>query len=285
MQLIYNQLSQMGLTCDQITILQDKDGITVARVSCGTDSYILKSFQKPEHRREIANYHLLHSLEIPTIKVLASTDSALLLEDLACSPVYRLGNKEDMDHPAVAGKLAEWYHALHQRGYDYVAEHGNSLYDESDFFTLENIALIAGKTETEDWTSWKLLQQHFHDITQKLAKVRKTLTYNDFYYTNMAVARDNSSALMFDYNLLGKGTAVSDLRNVTYPLSPAAKDAFLSAYGTLDQTEALLDDITAPVVTLYFACQRPKFPEWAKEALCQIKNDLPDKIFQLLESN
>ena len=145
MQLIYNQLSQMGLTCDQISILQDKDGITVARVSCGTDSYILKYFQKPEHRREIANYHLLHSLGIPTIKVLAATDSALLLEDLACSPVYRLGNKEDMDHPAVAGKLAEWYRALHQRGYDYVAEHGNSLYDESDFFTLENIAMIAGK--------------------------------------------------------------------------------------------------------------------------------------------
>ncbi len=285
MNLIDSQLRQMGLTRDHMTILQDKDGITVARVFCGTDSYILKSFQKPEHRREIANYHLLHSLGIPTIKVLAATDSALLLEDLGCSPVYRLGNKEDMDHPAVAGKLAEWYHALHQGGYDYVAEHGNSLYDESDFFTLENIALIAGKTKTEDWPSWKLLQQHFHDITQKLASARKTLTYNDFYYTNMAVARDNSSALMFDYNLLGKGMAISDLRNVTYPLSPAAKNAFLSAYGALNQTEALLDDITAPVVTLYFACQRPKFPEWAKGTLCQIKNDLPDKIFQLLESN
>ena len=284
MQPIYNQLSQMGLTCDQISILQDKDGITVARVSCGTDSYILKYFQKPEHRREIANYHLLHSLGIPTIKVLAATDSALLLEDLACSPVYRLGNKEDMDHPAVAGKLAEWYRALHQRGYDYVAEHGNSLYDESDFFTLENIAMIAGKTETEDWTSWKLLQQHFHDITQTFTKIRKTLAYNDFYYTNMVVARDGSSAFMFDYNLLGKGMAVSDLRNVTYSLSPAAQDAFLSAYGSFDQTEALLDDIIAPVVTLFLACQRQIFPGWAEEALQEVKTTLPDKIRRLLES-
>ena len=33
----------------------------------------------------------------------------------------------------------------------------------------------------------------------------RTLTYNDFYYTNMMVAKDKSSALMFDYNLLGKG--------------------------------------------------------------------------------
>ena len=285
MQIIDDQLRQMGLCCDRFAVLQDKDGITVARVFCGEDSYILKSFQNPVHCREIENYHLLQSLHIPTIQVINETRSALLLEDLDCSPEWRLGRKEDMDDPRIAEKLAGWYRQLHQRGYDYAAEHADNLYDESDFFTLENIALIAGKTETENWVSWKLLQQHFHDITQRLAKVRKTLTYNDFYYTNLAVARDYSAALMFDYNLLGKGTAVSDLRNVTYPLSPAAKDAFLSAYGTLNQTEALLDDITAPVVTLYFACQRPKFPEWAKEALCQIKNELPNKIFQLLESN
>ena len=284
MQFLHDQLSQMGITGDSISVLQDKDGITVSRIFSGTGSYILKSFQKPEHRREIVNYQLLRSFGIPTINVLAATDSALLLEDLDCSPVYRLGRKEDMDNPAVAGKLAEWYRVLHQRGYDYVAEHRNSLYDESDFFTLENIMLIASKTETENWSSWKLLQQHFHDIAQKLSKVRKTLTYNDFYYTNLAVARDNSFALMFDYNLLGKGMVVSDLRNVTYSLSPAAKEAFLTAYGSFNQTEALLDDIISPVVTLYLACQRPKFPEWAKEALCQIKNDLSDKIFQLLES-
>lgn len=284
MQIIADQLRQMGLCCDRFAVLQDKDGITVARVFCGKDSYILKSFQNPVHCREIENYHLLQSLHIPTIQVIAQTRSALLLEDLECSPEWRLGRKEDMDDSRIAEKLAGWYRQLHQRGYDYAAEHADNLYDESDFFTLENIALVAAKTETENWTSWKLLQQHFHDITQTFTKIRKTLAYNDFYYTNMVVARDGSSAFMFDYNLLGKGMAVSDLRNVTYSLSPAAQDAFLSAYGSFDQTEALLDDIIAPVVTLFLACQRQIFPGWAEEALQEVKTTLPDKIRRLLEN-
>ena len=37
-----------------------------------------------------------------------------------------------------------------------------------------------------------------------------TLTYNDFYYTNLAVLKDGTSAIMFDYNLLGKGYAYAD---------------------------------------------------------------------------
>ncbi len=285
MQFLHKQLSQMGIAGDNISVLQDKDGILVARVSCGRDSYILKAFTDPVHCREIENYHLLHSLHIPTIQVIAQTRSALLLEDLDCSPEWRLGRKEDMDDPRIAQKLADWYRALHQRGYDYAAEHGNSLYDESDFFTLENIALVAAKTGTENWTSWKLLRQHFYDITQTFAKIRKTLAYNDFFYTNMVVARDGSSAFMFDYNLLGKGMAVSDLRNVTYSLSPAAQDAFLAAYGPFDQTEALLDDIIAPVVTLFLACKRQIFPSWAEEALQEVKTTLPDKIRRLLENS
>ena len=41
MQIIDDQLRQMGLCCDRFAVLQDKDGITVARVFCGKDSYIL----------------------------------------------------------------------------------------------------------------------------------------------------------------------------------------------------------------------------------------------------
>ena len=110
-----------------------------------------------------------------------------------------------------------------------------------------------------------------------LGNARKTLTYNDFYYTNMVVARDGSAAFMFDYNLLGKGMVVSDLRNVTYSLSPAAKDAFLAAYGPFDPLEEMLDDVVSPVVTLWLACQRQSFPNWAVDALQEVETALPAK--------
>ena len=283
MQLIYDQLRQMGLSCDRFDILQDKDGIVVTRVFCGKGSYILKSFQNPVHRREIENYRLLQSLRIPTIRVIDATDSALLLEDLNYSPTYRLGCKEDMDSPPIAEKLAVWYRQLHQIGYDYAIKHADCLYDESDYFTSENIARIVQQTATENLPAWELLQQNFQQIARMLANARKTLTYNDFYYTNMVVARDGSAAFMFDYNLLGKGMVVSDLRNVTYSLSPAAKEAFLAAYDPFDPLEEMLDDVVSPVVTLWLACQRQSFPNWAVDALQEVETALPAKIRRLLE--
>lgn len=283
MQLIHEQLRQMGLNCDRFDVLQDKDGILVARVFCGKGSYILKSFQNPVHRREIENYRLLQSLRIPTIRVIDATDSALLLEDLNYSPIYRLGCKEDMNNLPIAEKLAVWYRQLHQIGYDYAVKHADCLYDETDYFTSENIARIAQQTATENLPAWELLQQNFGQFARMLGNARKTLTYNDFYYTNMVVARDGSAAFMFDYNLLGKGMVVSDLRNVTYSLSPAAKDAFLAAYGSFDPLEEMLDDVVSPVVTLWLACQRQSFPNWAVDALQEVKTALPAKIDRLLE--
>ena len=124
-----------------------------------------------------------------------------------------------MSDPAVARLIAEWYKQLHSQGYGYVCQHGESMYDEADFFTLENIACIKEKTGTQDAPAWVLLEQNYAAINDLLRKARRTITYNDFYYTNMVVAKDNSSALMFDYNLLGKGYAYTDVRNVISSLS------------------------------------------------------------------
>ena len=73
--------------------------------------------------------------------------------------------------------------------------------------TIENIVCIKKKTGTQDAPAWVLLEQNYAAINDLLRKARRTITYNDFYYTNMVVAKDKSSALMFDYNLLGKGYA------------------------------------------------------------------------------
>ena len=152
------------------------------------------------------------------------------------------------------------------------------MYDEADFFTLENIASIKNKTETQDAPAWLLLEQNYTTISDLLRKARRTITYNDFYYTNMVVAKDKSSALMFDYNLLGKGYAYTDVRNVLSSLSEEAGKAFLDEYGMFDPVEKALDDVASVVVTLYLACKRDVFPWWAQALLDELNTTFIKKI-------
>ena len=278
MNIIHKELNKLSIACDNFSILQDKDGITVARIVSGEKSYVVKCFQKDEHKREMGNYQLLESLGVPTIRLIASTDSALLLEDIDCSPVYRLGIEEDMSDPAVVRRIAEWYKQLHSQGYGYVCQNGESMYDEADFFTLENIASIKDKTKTQDAPAWGLLEQNYAAISDLLRKARRTITYNDFYYTNMVVAKDNSSALMFDYNLLGKGYAYTDVRKVLSSLSEEAGKAFLKEYGKFDPAEKALDDVVSVVVTLRLACLRENFPWWAQTLLDELNTTFIEKI-------
>ena len=278
MSIIQDELNKLGIACDSISILQDKDGVTVARIVSGEQTYVVKCFQKDEHKRELENYRLLASLSIPTIRVIASTDSALLLEDIDRSISYRLGIEEDMSDPVVTRQIAAWYRQLHSQGYSYVCQHGESMYDEADFFTLENIASIKNKTETQDAPAWLLLEQNYTTISDLLRKARRTITYNDFYYTNMVVAKDKSSALMFDYNLLGKGYAYTDVRNVLSSLSEEAGKVFLNEYGTFDPVEKALDDVVSVVVSLHLACQRDVFPWWAQALLDELNTTFIKKI-------
>ena len=152
------------------------------------------------------------------------------------------------------------------------------MYDEADFFTLENIAYIKEKTGTQDAPAWVLMEQNYAAINDLLRKVRRTITYNDFYYTNMVVAKDKSSALMFDYNLLGKGYAYTDVRNVLSSLSEEAGKVYLDEYGKFDPAEKALDDVVSVVVTLYLACQRDEFPWWAQALIDEIDTTFIEKI-------
>ena len=281
MGVIQDELHKLGITYQDFSILQNKDGVIVARVVSGERSYVVKCFQNNEYRREMENYRLLAALGVPTIQVVSSTESALLLEDIECSPVYRLGVRKDMFDSQVARRIAGWYKQLHNQGYAYVRQQGSSMYDEADFFTVDNIARIKKKTGTQDALAWRLLESHYAAISDLLFRTRRTLTYNDFYYTNMVVARDKSTALMLDYNLLGKGYAYSDVRNVLSSLSEEAGHAFLDAYGEFDPTEKALDDVVSVVVTLFFACQCDKFPRWAKALLDEVDTTFVTKVENL----
>ena len=281
MEQLQKQLEQMNIPYRSIEPIRSKDGVTVARVLSDV-SYVLKYFEKREFCREIENYRILAELGVPTLKIIAATDCALLMEDIAASPVFRLGCEEDLNDPQLAVQLARWYKALHQRGRDFVKCSGTALYAETDCITPENIAFIKTASKTEALPAWKLIEDNFTLLRDKLAALNNTLTYNDFYYTNLIAAKDKSNALMFDYNLLGKGYAYSDLRNVCWSLGEKARQAFLKEYGGFDPAEKAADEVFSPIVTLYSACRRSEFPDWGKESLDMLKNGFEQRLADFL---
>ena len=91
--------------------------------------------------------------------------------------------------------------------------------------------------------------------------------------------------MMFDYNLLGKGYAYADLRNVCSSLSEEAQKAFYKEYDhPYDEAEAVLERVASVLITLYFACRQACFPPFANAALADLKSPAyVDQIKRLLE--
>jgi len=275
-------LEKMQIKYNDIRLIREKDGVILYRIFFENSTYILKYFDNEEYRREIKNYEILKSLNIPTIKIISNTDVCLLMEDIESSNFYRLGLKEDMNDAGIAVKIAKWYKLFHGKGSTFISSNGDSFYDENNVITLENIALIKAKTETESNPVWIDIETNIDKIHSLIKKTKRTLTYNDFYYTNFIVAKDNSSAFMFDYNLLGKGYAYADIRNVCSSLGEEAKNAFLHEYDYYDKTEVIIDDVTSVIVNLYFACIQDTFPKWAEESLNELNNGFVKKVNTLL---
>ncbi len=136
---------------------------------------------------------------------------------------------------------------------------------------LTGIESIRDRFELADSEGLRVLTDRFGELRKRMDAAPRTLAYNDFYYTNLAVKKDASEALMFDYNLLGKGNAAADLRNAVYWFSEEHRKLFFSVYGEADERPLLLDRICAPVVSLYSAMRREIFPDWAKEALRELE--------------
>jgi 2-polyprenyl-3-methyl-5-hydroxy-6-metoxy-1,4-benzoquinol methylase len=270
--LITDQLNKMNVKCDSITAICSKDGVSVYRVACYDKSYVLKYFANESDRREIENYRILKSLEIPVLQIIAHTDYALLMEDIEQSDIYRLGITDDLNDTVVAKQIAKWYKQLHSKGQAFVRLYKGKLYNEADLITKENIEFIKVKTLTESNPVWDVVLGNFELIKACIMNAEKTLTYNDFYYTNLIVAKDISSSFMFDYNLLGKGYVYSDIRNVCSSLGEQAKAAFLDEYGDFNQDEIVIDNVASLLTTLYLACTRDVFPKWAEAYHEQVNN-------------
>ncbi|MCL2404576.1 MAG: GNAT family N-acetyltransferase [Defluviitaleaceae bacterium] len=264
-----NELKRMGFEPTTLALIQNKDGIAVWRKTAGNMSYVMKCFDNAEYRREIDNYQTLISLGVPTLKVIAHTNCSIILEDIHQS-IYRLGVAEDMNSPKIATSIAMWYKALHKKGRGYSNLH--QLYDECNCITQENLNMVMEATNTCNLHVWHVINRNFDKIKSAAMSMPRTLTYNDFYYTNLAVAGDEASAIMYDYNLLGKGYVYGDIRNVCNSLGNDAQAAFKSAYGNFDESEIVLDEIVCTLQSLIVACERDSFPSWAVDSLASVKD-------------
>jgi aminoglycoside phosphotransferase (APT) family kinase protein len=264
-----DELKAMGIEHTDLAPMQYKDGVALWRVKTTNGCMVLKCFDKHEYRREIENYRILRELNIPTLKFHTQTLCSLLMEDIE-SGDWRLGVESDLHDPQIATFVARWYRALHERGREYAQSH--TLYDECDCLTLENIALIKAKTNTEDAPVWAAIEANFEQIRATTLSLQRTLTYNDYYYTNLAVRKDGAEALIFDYNLLGKGYVYSDIRNVCSSLGDEAKAAFLAEYGEFERREVAVDDVVCPIVSLFHACEKKVFPQWSNSSLADVQN-------------
>jgi len=266
------QLAEMGVRIPIVSKIRSKAGVHVYRVESEGEQYILKTFDKQEDTREISNYKLLAELGIPTLPMLKHTKTALLLPDVDISNQFRLGIKQDLSDPKTARAIAHWYKILHDKGRQYLHTHNVNLYSEFGTVTPQNMELVAQKSDTLDNPFWKALHENFPRIRQKIEELPYTLVYNDFYWTNLIVAKDGELAMMFDYNLLGKGCVCSDIRNVTSSLEGEAKQAFLDEYGEVHITaeEIAADNVLSTLHCLYYHLE--KLPLWIEEELNKLRN-------------
>jgi len=111
---------------------------------------------------------------------------------------------------------------------------------------------------------WGVAADHLDPLRVRARNLPMTLNYNDSHWTNLALSRRSPlKAIVFDYHLLGIGLAWSDCRNVISSLGPAAREAFLDAYGPTLPEERILDDPLSVLLTLQEATTRPTLPRWA----------------------
>ena len=66
---------------------------------------------------------------------------------------------------------------------------------------------------------------------QQAASLPLRLCYNDFYYVNLVVGREEPLAFMMDYGRMGLNHPGLDLVNALWFSPPDARAAFLSSYG------------------------------------------------------
>lgn len=269
--ILISELKRMNINPTSIEFIRNKDGVHTYVVNENEKHYFLKYFEKLEFRREIANYKILRDLNIPTISVIGFTDSSLLLEDVNYSK-YRLCTEEDLQNTLIIKLISKWYKKLHINGFNY--SHKNNLYSELDLFSSENLKFSLDNNVIEQIPILEVIYKKYDFFKNHINSLETTLTYNDFHYSNIAIARDMSSVIIFDYNFLGRGCISSDISNVLWQLKDnELKRIFLDEYGEINKSERAIIDIVNPIIGLFIAYQKSNFPSWGNQLIETLNSD------------
>jgi len=190
-----------------LELIRSKLGVHVFRCEYEGRPAVVKSFEHAGDRREIDHYRLLKSIGVPTLNAYALGRSCIVMEDISASPDWRLGDEADRSRPSVLRALANWYVALHEAGENLpqLAE----MYSENDELTPSAIAFLKEKLPGAEALCGFVLE-HLAGFRSMLRERENTLTYNDFYFTNLLVRKNGTAAMMFDYNLMGHGYRYAD---------------------------------------------------------------------------
>ena len=277
----------------QFRLINAKSGVYVYKCLYDGTPAVVKYLDKEDDRREILNYRILAQHGIPTIKTFALGKAAFVMEDISVSQDWRLGIAEDLEDVDVAKSLAHWYFTFHENGT--AVSELDTLYFEYDCFTEENFKMLIQKfPEAEEL--FRFLLTHYAKLRELIYKPSFTLTYNDFYWSNFVVRKDKKAAMMFDYNLLGKGYRFSDFRNVRWDMSDEAKAVFTSEYNRLyvekhgctrmeaEEIERRIDDVAGDLFQLVLAfTEKEHIFNWAKDVKDEaINGNLLSRAKQLL---
>ena len=257
-------------------LIRAKNGVYVYRCNYGGIPAVVKYLEKESDRREILNYQILAQCGIPTIKIYAMANASIVMEDISLSEDWRLGEAKDLDDTDVSKSLAHWYFIFHERGIN--APGLNKLYFEYDRITKDSLNMLLQKFP-EAKEVFEFILCHYDRLQKLIYKPSFTLTYNDFYWVNFIVRKDKKEAIMFDYNLLGKGYRFSDFRNVCWSMSNDAKSAFVGEYNRLhlekhghtrteaENLEQIIDDVASELFTLIVAfADHENEPGWVKDS-------------------
>lgn len=266
----------LGIPADAVStveVLSERHGQRLWRLGAGSRSFVLKWLPLAAARVEVGAYRLLHFMGVPTLALLASNEQALLLDDVERSDIWRLANEQDAADEDVARALAAWYRTFHDAGAALVAHGVAPAYLRRESGALERAALqTAGRRLGLDCEpGWGRALAAVPPLRAALERCETTLNHNDFFWTNVALARRGDRALVFDYHLLGIGTRAGDVRNVTSSLATDAAEAFREAYGPLDEAAVLLDRPLATLHALVVAARLPAVPRWAEASLEEVR--------------
>ena len=281
-------LSPVGLESSKIKhaeIIHQKHGHCLYRITHASQPFILKWFKNSTTATEVRCYELLEKLGVSTLPVHGHTSNALLLEDLATSSTWRMAIEDDMDCAETGEAVAVWYFTLHEAGREFLRETErvpDFLGRESDALSPESIEETGRKLDLVDHPVWSLAAAHIEWLKEAMQALSETFTYNDFYWGNLALSREEPKvrAIVYDYHMMGVGLPYSDCRNVVGSLGNRAVDAFWSTYGSTDEREKRLDEATSPLYALVVASQRRSFPQWAQESLNMVRSDEMERRIQ-----